>query len=574
MTVLARFDFPSGRYHATPWGRHVNEGAIEWPPSPWRILRALVSVGHQRLGWREPPAEARALVDALAASPPAYVLPPANAAHTRHFMPLFKEKTTRVLDTFAVLDREQPGVVVRWDVNLPPAQLELLGALLTALPYLGRAESWTIAGLVDEAPPGPWTVAAARAPNADSERIDLLAPLGPGHLAEWRAEALIQAKQSKLDQLTAKAEADGKPAPAKLSKKHLEEIESGLPSSVVEALSADTVSLQKAGWPLPPGTRWLSYWRPTGALEAGTVRHGVARAERVDGVLYALTSETVAGTVLPPLSAALYRAEQVHAALASRLRHTPEGLDPADAETLRIARLQLLGLSDEGPSSGHRHVSILPVSLAAASADSVRRAEARIDHVLVSLPRGASLGAASLEALRDVRKIYGPDSTPLWLTRIWEGRCEERSDLPWAGQATTWVSHTPFVAPRHLKKSGPSSLVGQLRRELRERLGEATTLDVDALLEATRFEVQAEIEGRLQWLDADAFWSLWSAPSSQRRLALAWRGFRTTRKSRPSIPGQPALGLRIVFPEPVRGPLSLGYGSHYGLGTLAREGWR
>ena len=37
LTLLA------GRFHATPWGRHVNEGEPEWPPSPWRLLRALVS---------------------------------------------------------------------------------------------------------------------------------------------------------------------------------------------------------------------------------------------------------------------------------------------------------------------------------------------------------------------------------------------------------------------------------------------------------------------------------------------------------------------------------------------------
>ena len=42
MTVL-ELRFPAGRYHATPWGRHVNEGAVEWPPSPWRIVRALIA---------------------------------------------------------------------------------------------------------------------------------------------------------------------------------------------------------------------------------------------------------------------------------------------------------------------------------------------------------------------------------------------------------------------------------------------------------------------------------------------------------------------------------------------------
>jgi len=40
---LIELRFPAGRYHATPWGSHVNEGAVEWPPSPWRLLRALIA---------------------------------------------------------------------------------------------------------------------------------------------------------------------------------------------------------------------------------------------------------------------------------------------------------------------------------------------------------------------------------------------------------------------------------------------------------------------------------------------------------------------------------------------------
>ena len=40
MTVI-ELHFLAGRYHSTPWGRHVNEGQPEWPPSPLRLLRAL-----------------------------------------------------------------------------------------------------------------------------------------------------------------------------------------------------------------------------------------------------------------------------------------------------------------------------------------------------------------------------------------------------------------------------------------------------------------------------------------------------------------------------------------------------
>jgi CRISPR-associated protein Csb2 len=48
MLALA-FTFPAGRYHATPWGRHVNEADVAWPPEPWRIhsLNAKDNLGTQ-----------------------------------------------------------------------------------------------------------------------------------------------------------------------------------------------------------------------------------------------------------------------------------------------------------------------------------------------------------------------------------------------------------------------------------------------------------------------------------------------------------------------------------------------
>ena len=50
MPVIIKLRFPGGRYHATPWGRHVNEGAVEWPPSPYRLVRALYDA------WKRKPA--------------------------------------------------------------------------------------------------------------------------------------------------------------------------------------------------------------------------------------------------------------------------------------------------------------------------------------------------------------------------------------------------------------------------------------------------------------------------------------------------------------------------------------
>src|SRR5438477_3732724 len=136
--------FPGGRFHATPWGRHVNEGAPEWPPSPWRFLRALVATWKSKLDHQLGQSDVEVLLRALIA-PPQFVLPPASAGHTRHYMPWFKkgpDDKTLVFDTFVSLSRDALVVMLWPDVTLPSRQSEQLAVLLEHVNYFGRAESW------------------------------------------------------------------------------------------------------------------------------------------------------------------------------------------------------------------------------------------------------------------------------------------------------------------------------------------------------------------------------------------------------------------------------------------------
>src|SRR5205814_7105424 len=100
--------FPAGgRFHATAWGSHANEGVPEWPPSPWRLLRALIATARWKSGaaTSADPPRLRPLIAAMAAAPPPrYELPKAAAAHTRHYLPLGDDSTTKVFDTFVHLD--------------------------------------------------------------------------------------------------------------------------------------------------------------------------------------------------------------------------------------------------------------------------------------------------------------------------------------------------------------------------------------------------------------------------------------------------------------------------------------
>lgn len=139
--------FDLGRYHATPWGAHVNEGLVEWPPSPWRLLRGIYAVARTNVGLHNRLGEIdRALATLAQAPPPAFRLPPIARAHTRHYMPSRLHsptalgKTDRVLDAFAALDRDTE-LEVWWQASLAETERTALGAAVSALGYLGRSES-------------------------------------------------------------------------------------------------------------------------------------------------------------------------------------------------------------------------------------------------------------------------------------------------------------------------------------------------------------------------------------------------------------------------------------------------
>lgn len=151
MTTTLQVQFPWGRYHATPWGRNVNEGHPEWPLSPWRILRALFAA------WKTRCAHLRAedVEAALSklARPPTLHVPAMKPAHLRHYMPqighrsIGKPDTTMTFDTFASFDSRAP-ILVEWDADLASGPRRALAEMAAALSYLGRSESICDAELV------------------------------------------------------------------------------------------------------------------------------------------------------------------------------------------------------------------------------------------------------------------------------------------------------------------------------------------------------------------------------------------------------------------------------------------
>ena len=136
--------FPAHRYHANPWGRHVNEGVAEWPPSPYRLLRALYDVWKRKCP-EIPEAKVHSVLTSLALTAPDFDLPRAAPSHTRAYLSSNTEDVTDkslIFDGFVAVEPDAVCTVTWPGVDLSLEQRGTLQALLSGLNYLGRSESW------------------------------------------------------------------------------------------------------------------------------------------------------------------------------------------------------------------------------------------------------------------------------------------------------------------------------------------------------------------------------------------------------------------------------------------------
>ena len=201
--LIIKFAFIANRYHATQWGRHVNEGALEWPPSPWRILRSVVAA------WRRTrpdlaPDRVVPMLEALASERPKFKLPVASTGHTRHYMPYNEgagERTTLVIDSFVAIKPKDPLFALWPNVELTPQQGGDLDSILRNMPYLGRAESWVEAELAPDFPgdANSFSIETGAIPEGDWEVVRALTPRTPVSLKELEVETSDLRRNGRID---------------------------------------------------------------------------------------------------------------------------------------------------------------------------------------------------------------------------------------------------------------------------------------------------------------------------------------------------------------------------------------
>jgi len=540
--IALSFRFPAGRYHATPWGRHVNEAAVSWPPEPYRILRALIATYHRKADRERFSEEMLAdLVDTLAQELPRYRLPEAVHAHTRHYMPINNKNPSLVFDAFARFDPAEK-LIVGWPcVVLDTQQRALLEHLAERLGYLGRAESWVEAEIIDwdgqdanarplkEAEHGDDENANTR--NGHSLLVPLYAPLSPNEYQGTQTRLMSEETDRRHKNWTKKS----KPT-HKALEKDMKTFSDTLPKRLVNALSVDTADLQAAGWSDPPAARRVLYAAPQPETTwRGPRRRRAARKTEEPTV----ARFVLAGRPRPRVEETIKIAEIMRLATMAQF-----GWENVDGKRRPNAPPVISGYGADGKplrEDTHSHAFWLPED-----ADG----DGEIDHIVVY-----AAGGFDDSCRRALDRV-----TRLWIekrSQISKEEAEDSGRKEWRlapegfgkpedfveasqmfGHSTKWLSVTPYLMPWHSKKG--FGWVDQIARELKERgLPDMSGAprNVDAII----------IKGR-------------------HRRPVHFHRFR----SRSGFRQPDSLGrfVELTFKEPVVGPLALGFGCHFGLGLF------
>ncbi|MGW0038021.1 type I-G CRISPR-associated protein Csb2 [Gordonia sp. NPDC003376] len=432
MGTTVEISFPLGRYHATPWDAGANSGYVEWPPSPWRVMRAMLAVAHARFVDVD---ETVALLGRLG-NPSAFESAPVAPGSTRHYMPDIKHRTDDrggtdlVIDSYVSIRQRSsvPDLRIHWDADLTEDDLKLLTVLVENLPYLGRSESVCEAVVAEQAaqPDSTWWRI-----GAVGDRVETVELLG----------------------------AEGVPTRTELE-------------------ATPTTVRAKMRMTFPPGTRLLGYGRDR--LDGSSFRHTKPRrssptsSEPITAIrleLHGPASVRMRDFLMPT--------DVAHSAVRKALHAL--GDDPEVAA--------IIGRDGKDPrQQGHDHLHVVPIP---ADGKNARfRGGAPIESLVLWTPRGMSVEAVG--RICQIARLWTPDrvsENSFPEQRLLVAGLGDASDVATeivadGGGSTTWVSATPYFPVRHRKRRSVEEWIEvDLNKELGYRAAtagvEIVAVDVD-----------------------------------------------------------------------------------------------
>lgn len=516
MRLVLRQSFPLGRFHATPWRVNPFDDPFgEWPPSPWRFVRAVVARWYQ---WRRENSgvwdkvELDALVGALC-----------DSAYRLHLPEQARRGSAM---------RQYHPVAFRWEPpdrfkgkgknKKPVSQLRMYGTSLV------QDNSWCV-------PPGEsgdiwWFIEGER---WTPELVEVFDRCLERMIYFGRAESLTRVRRADDSSVAPNCELlDGAGATAAVPVL-VPRRDAGLAD--IERVTEDPLLARN----VPEGARMMYACRPH---RPPAREEPISLKLRPDCHLIQLAI----GWAVPPEARAVvrltarFRSAVLRELLLIKTDNPGKASWSAAPAWVRSAIADMVGKDAEGlPLRGHRHTEFL-----AWWTDSVpTRLLTRLLVWRQSRPFDEDEQRAILRAAsREISwAAAGPDADA-WKIKLVPLDAAVPPPPGFDGTSTaTWESLTPYVPPRHALRRGkprlPESLENQIRRELALR----------GTPEAGGVIVQ-EIEH-----------STWVAVHVPSREAA----------ERPFLGDRRGYWLRLRFEQPVLGPLRLGHSSSFGLGLFA-----
>lgn len=508
MRLILRQSFPLGRFHATPWRINPFDDPFgEWPPSPWRLVRAVCARWYQwqrEIGGGDHD-ELAALLHEMCNSTYAFRLP--LTAHRgfslRQYQPAQfgwhpaeKKKagkrdygTTLVQDNAWCISSDiSDEVAVWWFIDgekWTEETVVVLDACLARIVYFGRAEACTILERYtknESVEPNCWLKREPDTPRS----VPVLVPLDVASR---------------------------------------EDIERTTDDPLVKSRT------------VPPGAAWRYAEIPSPiALREPTLRR--PKASPTNFIQFAVGAAVSPDPQSVARLASRFRSRVLtqFVRLRTRNRKTTWATAPA---TIRAEATMLSGKDAKGvPLKGpHRHAAFLCwIEDNAISRLMVWRPS---DVPFLEDEQSAILRAAE----RDLSwTAAGPDTTDDWKVRLVPlDRAVPPPPSFNGAAARVWESMTPYVPARHhLRKGKPranESIPLQVQRELK----------LQSFVGADTAVVEL-IEERVTWVAIHV-------PAG-------------VRKRRAFIGQRPGYRVRIEFQQPVHGPIILGHSNHFGLGLF------
>lgn len=546
--LALRLTFPWGRYYAHPWG--LNPARLreaEWPPSPWRLLRALAAGWFRAYPGCAPASELRRLLEMLGRELPYIAIGPVTFSQAVHWQPNFgatKEgkrdavqkyliagayKRTRHENHFVAT--ETP-VVFRWNsVTLEEEYRSLLDEILPHISYLGRAESiCKVERIEDGTLPGDGWCRPCLKDGEPIRRIsedcrDLFCP-NPN---DFQADDLWSRREGRSGQNPTDA-----------------------PPHLVEELLAHQ--------PLPDGARWVSYQMPEGWPGRWVVR--VAKAKR----------HTTNPSPAPRV--ARYLRFSLQCRVPVPLKFTVPLAERFRAQAIRhFSKIAGNGVSSfafsghdkpEDAVGEHQHAFYLPLGHS-------QRQESLLEELHVWCPYGFT--QREIEALMRVERLdWGKGQYPIRPVLMAIGNTVPDDCPIAAGQISSrvWRSRTPFVPPRYFYRGNLHGAKLKVKDTPEQQL--AQCLKQAGLIVPGEIRRLALNGAAQQFIPPASDWDIVRAPEGEVDLAassVVTAVHIPTKSVQQEKVRRIGLFFEIAFDAPVVFSLpALGHSSHFGLGQF------